>query len=244
VIAHPATVRYAGAALHGAARLMQVHASIGGTAMTPVLHGYRYSVYLRIARQALLAKGVTFTHAEINPFERPLAARHLALHPFGRVPVLVHGDLTLYETVAITRYVDEAFAGPPLQPGSARLRARMVQIQSVVDSYAYWPLVRQVFSHCVFRPRIGETSDPAEIARGMEAAPRILAAIAALAGEGPFPLGETLSLADLHLAPILAAFASTEPGREALARVPLLAGWWARMAALPCLAATDPGLPG
>ena len=29
----------------------------------------------------------------------------------------------------------------------------MDQIIGIVDSYGYWPLVRQVFSHRVFRPR-------------------------------------------------------------------------------------------
>lgn len=212
--------------------------------MTPVLHGYRYSVYLRAARFALAAKGVPCALREVNPFDRPVPAAYLALHPFGRVPSLVHGGFTLYETAAITRYVDEAFAGPALQPTGARLRARMVQIQSVTDSYAYWPLVRQVFSHMAFRPRIGEPADPGEVAAGLAAAPRVLEALAALMAGGPFLLGPSLTLADIHLAPILAGFAGTAPGRALLAQVPALAAWWDRIAACPVFAATDPGLPG
>ena len=34
---------------------------------------------------------------------------HLALHPFNRVPILRHGDFTVYETSAIASYIDEAF---------------------------------------------------------------------------------------------------------------------------------------
>ena len=29
---------------------------------------------------------------------------HLALHPFNRVPILRHGDFTVYETSAIVAY--------------------------------------------------------------------------------------------------------------------------------------------
>ena len=121
--------------------------------MSLVLHGYRYSVYLRIARLALAEKGVAYDRVEVNPFAPDVPAAYLALHPFGRVPTLVHDDFVLYETGAITRYVDRAFAGPALQPAAPQALARMDQIIGVVDSYGYWPLVRQVFSQRVFRPR-------------------------------------------------------------------------------------------
>ncbi len=132
--------------------------------MTLVLHGYRYSVYNRIVRLALAEKGVAYERVEVNPFAPDVPAAYLALHPFGRVPTLVHDGFTLYETAAITRYIDRAFAGPALQPGASQALARMDQIIGVVDAYAYWPLVRQVFSHRVFRPRFGQLGDEAEIA--------------------------------------------------------------------------------
>ncbi len=80
--------------------------------MTVVLHGYRYSVYVRIARLALAEKSVTYQRVEVNPFAPDMPSAYLVLHPFRRVPVLVHDDFVLYETAAITRYVDETFAGP------------------------------------------------------------------------------------------------------------------------------------
>ena len=80
--------------------------------MPLVLHGYRYSVYVRIVRLALAEKGVAYDRVEVNPFAPDVPASYLALHPFGRVPTLVHDDFALYETGAITRYVDRAFAGP------------------------------------------------------------------------------------------------------------------------------------
>ena len=38
------------------------------TIMPLVLHGYRYSVYLRIVRLALAEKGVGYDRVEVNPF--------------------------------------------------------------------------------------------------------------------------------------------------------------------------------
>src|SRR5215471_8765720 len=134
--------------------------------MSLVLHGYRYSVYLRIVRLALAEKGVTYDRVEVNPFAPDVPASYLALHPFGRVPALVHDGFTLYETGAIIRYIDRAFPGPALQPADPQALARMDQIIGIVDAYAYWPMVRQVFSHRVFRPRSGQPGDEAEIERG------------------------------------------------------------------------------
>jgi glutathione S-transferase len=121
--------------------------------MALILHGYRYSVYQRIARLTLAEKGVAYEQTEVNPFAPDVPAAYLALHPFGRVPALVHDGFALYETAAITRYIDRTFPGAALQPAEPRALARMDQIIGVVDAYAYWPLVRQVFSHRVFRRR-------------------------------------------------------------------------------------------
>ena len=110
------------------------------------LHGYRYSVYNRIARLVLLSKKVEYQTIEVNPFAE-LSEAYLMLHPFGRVPVLTHGVFKLFETSAITRYIDRAFEGRSLQPEGAAALARMDQVIAVIDAYAYRPMVRQVSSH-------------------------------------------------------------------------------------------------
>ena len=211
--------------------------------MSLVLHGYRYSVYNRIARLALAEKGVAYDRVEVNPFSPEMPAAYLALHPFGRVPTLVHDGFVLYETGAISRYVDRAFPGPALQPGGTRELARMDQIIGVVDSYGYWPLVRQVFSQRVFRPRVGQPTDDAEVARGLAGAARALAALEDLASSGTFLLGATPSLADLHLGAMIAYFAAAPEGAAMLGRHRRLAGWWDRLKMRPSMAATAPGLP-
>jgi glutathione S-transferase len=194
-----------------------------------LLYGYRYSVYAWIARLALHEKEVSYRWREIDPFSPDRPASHLEVHPFGRVPALQHGDFALYETSAMTRYIDEAFPGPSLQPAGARERARCQQIVSIVDSYVYWPLVRQVFSHAVFRRRMGRPADKAAIRRGLEAAPRILGALEALAHGGRHLIGGGFTLADVHLAPMLAYFAEAEDGAALVAGHPKLSAWLTAM---------------
>jgi glutathione S-transferase len=211
--------------------------------MTVELYGYKYSVYAWIARLALREKGCAYEWREVNPFAEDVPADYLALHPFKRVPVLVHGDFVLYETSAMTRYVDEAFDGPSLQPATPRKQARQQQIISVIDSYAYWPLVRQVFSHGVFRQRTGREADPNEVQRGVEAAPRVIGALEELAGGGNFLCGDSMSLADVHLAPMIGYFTLYPDGEMLLGRQYRLARWWAVMSERSTFKETMPDLP-
>src|SRR4028118_827651 len=91
------------------------------------LHGYRYSVYNRIARLVLLSKEVEHRTIEVDPFAE-LSEDYLRLHPFGRGPGLAQGAFARFETGAITRYVDRAFRGRALQPDGAAALARMDQV--------------------------------------------------------------------------------------------------------------------
>ncbi|MGR3793646.1 glutathione S-transferase family protein [Vannielia sp. SX4] len=205
------------------------------------LHGYHFSVYMRAARMALALKGAEWAEVEVNPFDEAGRAGLMALNPFGRVPVLAHGSFTLYETAAITGYVDRAFDGPPLMPEGARGAARATQVIGIVDAYAYVPLVRQVFSHVVFRPVEGHQGSAEVVAEGLRVAPRPLAALEAIAAEGMVLTGP-LSRADCHLVPMIDAFTRAEAGAEMLGRFPALSDWWARMREHPVVTASDPGL--
>lgn len=211
--------------------------------MTVELYGYQYSVYSWIARLALEEKGVDYHWIEVNPFAPDVPESYLALHPFKRVPALVHDNFQTYETGAITRYVDEAFPGPRLQPTDPRHRARCSQFLSIIDSYVYWPLVRQVFSHRVFRPLLGRPSDNAEVQRGLEAARGVLAALERLVGDTEYLCGADVSLADIHLAPMIGYFAMAEEGDALLRMQHELSNWWSTMSARTAYRATRPRLP-
>ena len=70
------------------------------------------STYVRAVRMACEEKGVPY---ELKP-AMPHSPEILALHPFGKVPAMRHGDFELCESNAIATYIDRAFAGPPLFP--------------------------------------------------------------------------------------------------------------------------------
>lgn len=207
------------------------------------LHGYRFSAYTRIVRLALLSKGVAHQIIEIDPFAG-LPDSYAARLPFARVPLLTHGGFELFETSAITRYVDRAFAGPALQPESSHDLARMDQIVAIIDAYAYWPMVRQVASHGFSRPAWGEAASEDEIDAGLKSTKPILAVLEKIAQEGRLLNGQLFTLADCHLAPMVDYFVRAEAGRSMFNDHPALLRWWQKISSLEAMKATDPFLNG
>jgi len=208
--------------------------------MTTTLHGYEFSVYSRIARLVCYEKGIQFDWIEIDPFSEPAPSPYEKLHPFRRVPVLEHDGFTLYETGAITRYLDETFPGPSLQPKDPQPRARMAQIISVVDAYVYWPLVRQYFSHRVFGPRRGNPADEKEVSAGLAAAKPVLAALENLASGQDYLVGAQATLADFHLAAMIDYFTMAEEGAALLRQHQKLRQWWSHLGQRDSMAETRP----
>lgn len=197
-----------------------------GAAARPILYGAEYSVYVRISRLTLAEKGVECELVPVNIFSDDIPDWYLKLQPFGRIPAFAHGDFRLFETAAITRYVDEAFNGPALQPADPQGRAIMSQIIGLLDAYAYRTLVWDIYVERVSKPRQGEIPDGARIKAAMPRARICLDALARLKREGAWLLGDQLTLCDLHAAPMLAYFVEAPEGAAMLRDHPDLVDWW------------------
>lgn len=178
-------------------------AMLGGRAKArlarPTLIGDPRSTYVRSARMAFHEKGVSCT-LDPQPPHSPLVD---AIHPWGRIPVLRNAELTLFETSAILRYVDEAFPGPALMPADPAERARVEQWVSALNAYAYDALVRRFVLAYVFPKGADGQPDRADIEAVLPEVKRQLALLDAAYGERDVLVGEALSLADLLLAPML-----------------------------------------
>lgn len=207
----------------------------------PVLYGADYSVYVRIARLALSEKGIDHDLVPVDVFaDDGPPAWYVDLHPFGRIPALEHGGLRLFETGAITRYADEAFDGPALQPVGPVERARMNQIIGILDAYAYRTLVWDIYVERVSKPKRGERSDERRIASALDKATTCLQALAGLQGDARWLVGDRLTLADLHAAPIFAYFVQAPEAAALLAPHPRLGSWLQAVSARQSFIATEP----
>ena len=117
------------------------------------------------------------------------SAAHLAMHPFGRMPVLEVDGLVIPEGLAIMGYLDEALPGPALLPRDAVARARARAWMSICGDYVFRDVVRGI-------PRDREPTN-----EELSTARTVLERIESMVGDSSFLVGETLTLADLYLAP-------------------------------------------
>lgn len=203
--------------------------------------GAPYSTYVRAVRMALEEKGVAY---ELDPVgiiaEDEPPASHYARQPFGKIPAFEHAGFGLYETTAITHYIDEAFDGPALMPGTPKGNARVNQVISIIDGYAYKAMVWDVFVESVFAPQMGGATNPETVAAGLAAAETCMSALDEIIGEGDYLAGPNLSLADLQAYPDFFYFRMVPAGAAALESHPKLNAWMARMDARASAQATVP----
>ena len=104
----------------------------------PEIIGSLRSSYTRVVRMVCEEKGIDHVLTEAL-----LGAPEIrAIHPFGKMPVLRHGDFTLCESKAIASYLDRSFPGPQLIPSDPRLAALTEQWVSLVNTVLDPTLVR------------------------------------------------------------------------------------------------------
>lgn len=195
----------------------------------PTLYGPAYSTYTRSVRLALEEKGVDYDLVEVDFLQGPMPPEQVERHPFAKVPAFEHDGFELYEVTAIIRYIDDEFDGPSLQPESAKQRARMNQIVSIIDSYTYPCTVGQLVIQRIVMPMIGEQTDEAAITEAMPEIEKCMKTIAGLSADAKFLVGDRVTLADIHLAPIFDYFQSTPDSDPILQNIPGLSSWWSAM---------------
>src|SRR3984957_16241091 len=96
----------------------------------PEIIGSSRSTYTRVACMVCEEKRIEYVLSEAM-----LGAPEIrAIHPFGKMPVLRHGDVELFESKAIATYLDRRFPGPSLFPNDPHLGALAEQWVSVVNT--------------------------------------------------------------------------------------------------------------
>jgi glutathione S-transferase len=208
----------------------------------PEIIGSARSTYTRVVRMVCEEKGIDYVLTE-----RMLGAPELlAIHPLGKMPVLRHGDVELFESKAIATYLDRSFAGAQLFPSDPRLLALTEQWVSLVNTAMDRTLIRTFLLAYI----VPKTSDGKPDREAIDAVmPMVREQLRildrAVAGSG-YLVGDRFTFADINLLPILHRVGQAPEGAEALAAATNLAGYYERHAARPSFTRTDPprGPPG
>lgn len=200
------------------------------------LYGVPQSTYVRTCRMTLAEKGVSGRLEPVGPGSDAVSR----LHPFGRIPAFTHGERTLFETMAITRYVDEAFDGPALQPENVYARAVMTQWMSAVVDSVYPTLMRDYLMHYAMAELRGTEPNRAQIDAGVPYLDGVFTVLDRAVTDTPYLAGDDPSLADLFLFPIIDYMPDAPEAAAMLGDYPKLMGWHARLAERESAAGTKP----
>lgn len=201
------------------------------------LHGTPTSTYCSTCRMVLALKGVTDFRVLPNA---PHTPDQDAQHPWGKVPALTHDGFTLFETTAITAYLDGILPGPSLQPSDIKTRARMQQwISAYCDNVP--KVTFPIIIERLIVPGRGEIPNEELVASAVAVAPATLRVFDQALKETPYLAGDTLTLADLFLLPNMVFFGMTAEGKAILADLPHLTAMVEREMSNPVLAAVMAG---
>ncbi len=121
----------------------------------------------------------------------------LAINPFGKIPALVDGDLTIAESVAIMMYLAERYGAGRFIPQDVQLRAQMHQWMYFLVAEIEQPLWRSAL-HTVIYPEAER--QPAELPLAQRDCRRMLAPLERHMAQREFLAGESVSVADFSAA--------------------------------------------
>jgi glutathione S-transferase len=169
------------------------------------LYSYQACPFARRTRMVLLEKGLDFALTEIDLKNKP--ANFSEISPYGKVPVLLHGDERIYESAIINEYLDEAFPEPKLMPATPAARAAA----RIWMDYCSQQFVKASWNY--FKAE----ADDERAAAGKELADCMLfmehEGLRKLS-DGPYWLGGDISLVDIQFMPFFQRY--TGEGRSAV----------------------------
>jgi glutathione S-transferase len=172
--------------------------------------------------------GLTYEHIPAGgAFGLVASPAYKALNPNGLVPCLEDGDLVLWESNAIVRYLARRYGAEPFAPNDPGLWA-------MGDKWMDWTSLsfaapfRDVFWNLV--RAAPEARDTAAIARGAEECARLMTMADAALAESPWLSGAAFGIGDIPLGCIAYAWVSLPIERPSL---PHIESWYARLTERP-----------
>ena len=166
-------------------------------------------------------------------------ADFLAMNPNGKVPLLVDGDLRLWESRAIMQYLATKKTGNTLWPNDVVRQADIsrwqfweaAHLSRGTTAFAYEKLFKKIF--------MKQDADPAALAQGEKDWHACAPILEAQLASRKFILGNELTIADFSVG---ACFSFAEPSGLPMEKYPSIKAWLGRMNEVPAWKNTEPKL--
>ena len=172
--------------------------------------------------------GLAVENVELSA-EEVKAPAYLAINPNGKVPALVDGDLTMFESLAQSLYLAKKYGTGTLYPAAVEDEARVWQWTLWAVAELEKPLVT-----CLME-RVVRPEDQRNVAAAEQAERDLQKPLAVLdaALDGKAWLAADFSVADINVAAVAAL---AKPARIDLAAFPNVAAWLDRAISRPAYA--------
>jgi glutathione S-transferase len=201
--------------------------------------GAPQSVFVRTTRLALAEKGVPYSFVPAAP-HTPEIVEH---NPYGKIPVMRHGEFVLFESLAIIGYVDATQPGPKLIPPDPMHSARVMQWTSAIITTVF-PAVNPYMKANAMPTGPEGRPDRAIIGHCLPAVRAQFEILAKALDAGHF-VEARFSLADMYLMPILAYLRIFPESAAYFFSYANIGEYFDRHATRACfMATTPPPLPG
>ncbi len=203
-----------------------------------VIGNKNYSSWSLRAWLPLEMTGATFDEVVI-PLHRDDTAANLKQHsPSRRVPVLKHGDFSIWDSLAIAEYLAELFPEARLWPSDARARARARSVAA--EMHAGFATLRKQMPMDV-RARLELPAAQDDLAADISRICEIWEECRESYGvDGDFLFGEA-SIADAFFAPVVSRFVTYRPALPPISQAYVDAVWsWPAMQSWVTAATQEP----
>jgi glutathione S-transferase len=155
------------------------------------LYTFKLCPFAHRVRITLAEKGLDHEQIEIDLKNKP--ADFMDISPYGRVPLLMHGENKVWESAVILEYLDEVFREVALMPSNPAERAKVRLWIDFANTQLYAATHRLMFT--------AEQSAHHQIIAEMIGYVRHLEQEGLRKSEGAYLLGEQFTLADVALYP-------------------------------------------
>ncbi|ALM51107.1 glutathione S-transferase family protein [Halomonas huangheensis] len=195
--------------------------------------GPSFSNFVRSVMLACYEKGIEFRQSMEYQGEQcaPGTLALEKLNPFGKMPVLVHDGLVIFETVAILRYLDREFEGPELQSGNSAQLALIDQWSSACASQVDRAVVREYLLEIIKPLFQGGEVNRQRLSDAEPGVAKVLAIMERQLGEEGFLIGDQFSIADALAAPMLDYLLRQADAQALVADVPRVQAYVERLRA-------------
>ncbi|MBR0775584.1 glutathione S-transferase family protein [Bradyrhizobium diazoefficiens] len=190
--------------------------------------GVPFSNYVRSIRMLCEEKGVTY---KLTP-SRPQSPEVKAIHPAGQIPVMRHGDVTLFESKAIATYIDRTFPGQKFIPDDTLETAQVEQWVSYGNVKVDRWIMREFVVPSAFFDK-AKGPDTARIAAALPEIDKCCKALDNGVAQTGHLVGSRLTYADMNVIPMLSLLLNFPAGKEIMAKYRSLCAYVESLANLP-----------